>query len=337
MRHQRYSGKFFFYFILILFVFSIYAGYLSNDDNVVPVWSSHDREYYELDPAHNIIYWLTDIRLRVPVTYLKREFPYFSFYQPKDLPKPGQQIYNQAEEKFTKLEFELGKSREDERRKQRVTEKPVVLIYHTHTSETYSDDPRRQDNNGHVAPGQLGNVTRVGKRLASILSSQYNYQVIHSTEVHDQDYGIAYQKSRQTVKKIIQQYDNLVMLIDIHRNGIQQISRDEVVTTFSGKKLAKLMFVVGKSEYQLAGAGSLANDQNSWRNNLNLTNQIAKYIEKNYPAILQRVEIKNGTYNQDLHANSILVEVGDYLNTTAEALRTIELLAKAIDVVIKRR
>jgi len=191
---------------------------------VVPVWSSYDQSYYDEDEEmgfldktksffapDNILYRLTRIRVRAPITYLKREIPLLAYYTPEALREPVKTIYQPAEEnRVIKLKFDLReevrKEEIEERPEPEVVKKimdyqPLVFIYHTHTSETYVDDPRIQDNNAHVLPGNIGYVARVGAELADLLSGKYNFRVVHTTNVHDVSYARSYLNSRQNRRR----------------------------------------------------------------------------------------------------------------------------------------
>jgi stage II sporulation protein P len=319
---------------------------------VVPVWSSYDQSYYDEDEEmgfldktksffapDNILYRLTRIRVRAPITYLKREIPLLAYYTPEALREPVKTIYQPAEDnRVIKLKFDLrGEVRKEEieeRPEPEVVKKimdyqPLVFIYHTHTSETYVDDPRIQDNNAHVLPGNIGYVARVGAELADLLSGKYNFRVVHTTDVHDVSYARSYLNSRQTVKNFLEKQEKVDLILDIHRDGVKKATRDTVTTVINGKKAARIMIVVTNGKFDFAHL-ELEDRHPEWERNLDFARRLTAKMNEFYPGLLQRLEIRDTIYNQDLHPHSLLLEIGDYRNTTEEALYSAHLLAKII-------
>lgn len=361
--HLRY--RIFIAIILILVLLGLNIKKFSGSKEVLPVWSSYDEEYYRGEnegeglifqarnylAPDNILYRLTRIRIRAPITYLKREIPLLAYYTPEGLKKPAETIYTPASNgnKVIKLKFDLRREQvkpEGETRPERKAIKerkeiildyqPLVFIYHTHTSETYIDDPRLQDNNGHVLSGNIGNVAKVGAELARVLSKKYNFRVIHTTRVHDKSYARSYLNSRQTVKEFIEKNPKVDLLLDIHRDGIKRISRDEITTVVNGQRAAKIMIVVTNGKFDFAHF-NLVGYHSEWERNLEFARKLAAKMEEFYPGLLHRVEIRDTTYNQDLHPHSLLLEIGDYRNTTQEAIQSVHLLAEVIAAIFAKQ
>lgn len=334
--------------------------YRSSDKEVLPVWSSYDQEYYNEETRlglwdgvkktfspENLLYQATKIRVRAPITYLKQEIPLLAYYTPEDLKEPTQTIYNPGNSKNNIIQLKFDLSKENIQDKNPIIKEtedypadnnieirknnnaPLVVIYHTHTSETYIDDPRPQDNNGHVMPGQIGNVGKVGMELASVLSEKYGFRVVHTTRVHDQSYSRSYYNSRQTVKDYLNQYSDIDLILDIHRDGIKKASSDAVTTVINGQRVAKVMIVVTNGKFDFAHL-DLEDHHQEWQRNLTLADKLADKIKQMYPGILNRIEIRDTTYNQDLHPHALLLEIGDYRNTTTEAIRSAGLIANVI-------
>lgn len=339
--------------------------YREMSDVVVPVWSSHDEEYYNpddnktlvekvkenIDPAR-LIYSLTNVRLKVPITYLKREIPLLAYYTPEELKTPTSTIYEpgSTKNKIIQLKFNLNEqineitdngernntNNEPDKGNQSVDrrmdqQQPLVAIYHTHTSETYVDDPRIQDNNGHVMPGKIGNVAKVGMEMARVLSDRYNFKVIHTTRVHDETYSRSYFNSRQTIKKLVSENKNISLVFDIHRDGGKKNPvRDLITTVINEQRVAKVMIVVTSNRVSLDN-GNLT--EKEWQENMKMANLLAKKMNEMYPGLLMRIEKRDTTYNrynQDLHPHSLILEIGDYRNTTGEAIKAARYMAEVI-------
>lgn len=333
--------------ILVLVVLNLQK-FSQQRQEVVSVWSSYDRDYYYADittnkglvdslksffSLENIIYQLTRVRIKAPITYLKREIPLLGYYTPASLQKASQVIYQQEEREnkviHFQFDFEPDRKKEIEKPKR---ESPLIALYHSHTSETYIDDPR-QDFRTHVAPGEIGNVGKVGQKLAEILSEKYQFEVLHTTKVHDQNWTRSYYESRQTVKEIINDYPQVNMILDIHRDGLGANSRELYTTEIKGKKAARIMIIVTTGKFDFANLNLEAHL--NWESNYQFANKLAYKMEKLYPGLLMRIETRDTSYNQDLHPRALLLEIGDYTNTTQEALYSASLLADVIAALVE--
>ncbi|MFW5996206.1 MAG: stage II sporulation protein P [Halanaerobiaceae bacterium] len=286
----------------------------------------------------NLFYRITRLRLRAPVTYLKREIPLMSQYTPEDLEDPTSTVYNAGESRSNennviRLEFDMRETSEEDSQKENPdttrTNSPLVGIYHTHTSETYIDDARSQDDNGHVAPGEIGNIGQVGQFLADTLSREHNLRVIHTTKVHDKDYGRAYYNSRQTARDLVENNSDLDILLDIHRDGLKEGGEEGYSAVVDNQKIAQIMIVVTNGTFDFAHL-DLEEHHREWQQNLDYARRLEAKMEEMYPGLLKRVEIRDTTYNQDLHPHALLLEIGDYRNTTGEAVRSARMLADVI-------
>ncbi len=356
--------------IVSVLVFLNINKYREMNDVVIPVWSSYDEEYYNnqnnsfLDKLQNtfspdrIIYGITKVRLQAPITYLKREIPLLAYYTPEELKEPTETIYRPGNNpnSIIRLKFNIQdegdnsfiakNGRENinnnqaqkeiidlpEERTIRPQDSPVIAIYHTHTSETYMDDPRNQDSNGHVLPGNIGNIGKVGMELARILSEKYGFRVIHTTKVHDESYNRSYYNSRNTLKNLLNDNKDVDLVLDLHRDGIRaNVSREAITTVINNQRIANVMIVMGNGKYNYGN--QTAQNQSSWDNNLHLANSMSTLMDQMYPGLLRRVEVRDTTsnrYNQDLHPQSLLLEIGDYRNTTQEAMDAVRYVADVI-------
>ena len=377
------SSKIFIVIIIILILISLNAEkYILRNFRSVPVWTNYENDYYEnpvtdnnslkgkinkiknIFKIDNIIFYLTGIKAKVPITYLKKEIPMLANYNPGVINKEENILYKSQNESsenkmnIIKLKFDLRAELDNEDRNNYINEnkdnennerinenkrneenfiannKKLIAIYHTHTSETYIDDSRPQDMNGHVKAGNIGKVAQVGRELARVLSSKYHFKVIHTTKVHDQQYSLSYLNSRKTVKELLKTNNNFDLILDIHRNGIEDARREDVLTTINGKRAAKIMMVVTNGKFDFAHL-DLKDHHTEWEQNLSFARKLENEIKSKYPNLLQSdIEIRDSTYNQDLHPRAILVEIGDYRNTTTEAMYSARLLAGIIAKVL---
>ncbi len=199
-----------------------------------------------------------------------------------------------------------------------------VAIIHTHTSETYCNDMRPKDKNSLALPAgkARGQVVEVGNRLASQLENK-GIATVHDSTIYDGIYSMAYIEARQGIKRLLAAHPDLLLIFDIHRDGLEHLGRDAVTSEIDGKTAATVMFVVSEE----------------WGpENLKMAGELAEYVDKKYSGLLRRLEIrKKQCYNQDLHPGCILVEIGGVLNTLEEALYTADLLSEVISDYMNKR
>ena len=81
--------------------------------------------------------------------------------------------------------------------------KPRVLIYHTHTTEGYSDGPSDTVDNSK-------NVVGIGEELTRILENDYGISVIHDKTNHYLSFTTCYEVSGNTVKSYLKKGDKIV-------------------------------------------------------------------------------------------------------------------------------
>ena len=180
---------------------------------------------------------------------------------------------------------------------------PQILIYHTHTSETYFNDQ--------------GSVVDVGNLLADLLRAK-GYNVIHDTTINDADYNNSYETAYVNVEKILKANPTIQCIIDVHRDSATK----DMVVKDQGIEYAKLMLVVGTNV-------RLSNS--IWENNLSFAKAIHLNCLERVDEIIKPIYLSKNRYNQHLCQNSVIVEVGGLENTIFEALNATYILAEAID------
>ncbi|WP_392486602.1 stage II sporulation protein P [Haloimpatiens sp. FM7315] len=189
--------------------------------------------------------------------------------------------------------------------------KPEILIYHTHTCESYK--PGKAS-----CTDQSVNVCAAGEVLANELMNNYGISVIHDKTVHP--YLTCYKESGKTVDKYLKKYGKFKLIIDLHRDSISD--RKSVVTKVNGEEVARYMFV-------------LERNNSNYKSNLKLANELVKISDKLYPNLIRKRKIYEygggvGHFNQNKSPNSALIELGSYVNTTEEAKKTAKCIARII-------
>ena len=93
-------------------------------------------------------------------------------------------------------------------------DKPQVLIIHTHSSEAYSETSSSRTLDKDL------NVIKVGKVLAEELRNQ-GLNVIHDTGIYDYpSYSGSYSRSLEAVKKYLNEYPEIQIVFDVHRDSM---------------------------------------------------------------------------------------------------------------------
>jgi len=206
--------------------------------------------------------------------------------------------------------------------------KPYILIYHTHGTESYSS----LENNTHHSTDRKQNVTTIGEILANTLESR-GHRVEHVTKYHDiPSYNQSYAQSLKTIQEKMGQNSNLKVLLDIHRDGYDNNDSkvkknlksllEKTKVEVDGKQVATFFFVVGPDSP-----------------NKDAVLSFAKYVKAisdiMYPNLCKGIVIKPvGKYNQYLSDYSALIEIGSNLNTLEEAKETARLVGEILSAVL---
>lgn len=198
-----------------------------------------------------------------------------------------------------------------------------VAIYSTHSSESFLPDliasGRPYEPNAYSSDPAL-NVLRVGEELARELSSKYGLGTVQIRTLHDAEgYLGAYARSATTVQKLLKDYPDLRLIIDVHRDSA---ARRDTVLRIEGRDAARVMIIIGSGSRQLR--------QPNWQKNYALAKRLVAEIERLYPGLSRGISVKADRYNQHLSPNAILIEVGGAENSLDEELRTAGFLARAI-------
>ena len=205
--------------------------------------------------------------------------------------------------------------------------KPVVLIYHTHATESYlqteagsyvETEPGRTENTKY-------NVVAVGNALQKALEAR-GFTVIHdTTDVEGEDITSAYSRSLA----IMQKYDNVDLYIDMHRNSSKQKGRSDNTILIDNVPYAKLFFVVG------TGIGTYDGEYDTlpdWKSNYTFALSLLENIAAKQPDLVKPIRLKVGRFNQHMGL-CLLAEIGTNADTMEAVLNTVPYLADAIQSV----
>lgn len=203
-----------------------------------------------------------------------------------------------------------------------------VLIYHSHTYEAFEPD----------FPGQYAaterwrtadpafNVVRLGAELARILREDYGMAVVHDdTAFEPPVLNSAYTRSLEALENYFARGEVFDLYIDLHRDAYAKGRFDE--NTVEGR--ARLMFLVGDGSGTWNGQAFA--QQPDWEANLARAQKLTDAVNALADAPLCREpKVKTGRYNQHVSPGALLVEVGNNMNSLAEALASVPILAQAI-------
>jgi stage II sporulation protein P len=148
--------------------------------------------------------------------------------------------------------------------------------------------------------------------------------------MHDStQYKDSYANAAETIKKYLEKYPSIELVIDVHRDAVIKSSGEVVkaVTEVDGKAAAQVMCVVGTD---FGGE-----ECPRWEDNLSLALKLRSALNDSYENICRPVTLKSSTYNQEFSKYSILLEIGTSGNSLEEAKISAELVAQAISDLLK--
>ena len=194
-------------------------------------------------------------------------------------------------------------------------EKPLVYIYNSHQLENYSSVNYEAYN---ITPNVMMAAYLLREKLNDLGISTIveEADLTEFIRINNWNYNYSYFASRYYIEDAISKNPSLNFFIDLHRDAL---SKANSTTNINGKNYAKILFVVGLEHI-------------NYQKNLDLANNINNRIKSKYPSITRGVITKaganvDGIYNQDIHPNMILLELGGNENTIDEVLNTIEVIS----------
>ncbi len=203
---------------------------------------------------------------------------------------------------------------------------PQILIYHTHSQETYAD---------YGPENRSANVVTVGRYLAELLR-QKGWNVVHDESSYDiqggkLDRSKAYNYALEGITGILQRYPSVQVILDVHRDGVADQLR--LVSEVNGKPTANVMFFHGLSR---TPDGPIAYLPNPYlQENLAFSFQMQYLASGTFPGFTRKIYLKGLRYNLHLRPRSSLIEAGAQTNTLSEAMNAMEPLAELLDMVLQ--
>lgn len=208
------------------------------------------------------------------------------------------------------------------------TETPQILIYHSHSQETFADSREGEE---------ADTIVGVGDYLTRLLTETYGYQVVHLKEQFDMasgelDRSAAYDYARDYLEPYLQENPDIQVIIDLHRDGVPENRR--LVTEINGKPTAQILFYNGLS-YTTA-RGPLDYLPNPYiQQNLAFSFQLEYQAAQYYPEFYRGIYLAGYRYNLHFRPRSILLEAGAQTNTVQEVKNAMEPFADVLNKVLQ--
>ncbi len=179
---------------------------------------------------------------------------------------------------------------------------PLVIIYHTHSSESYRPYTASNYHREEVS----GTVREVGNVLESELEKK-GINVIHDLTVHDRpSYNESYDRSLSTIQALAKKYSTASYIIDLHRDAAPSSAKEGKYLTIDNEKVAKFSMVVGQANENYSQLYGFAK-------------KVSQKAEEMYPGFGGAIIQQNYFYNEFISDKALLLEVGNNKNTIEEA------------------
>lgn len=206
--------------------------------------------------------------------------------------------------------------------------KKDIIIYHTHTCESYT--PTAENN--YIASGNFRtidlnhSVSRVGDELTNYLTG-FGFNVIHNKSYHDYPaYTGSYSRSLSTISGILQSNSDTEFVIDLHRDALSNSNYGPTVQ-LGNETVSQLMFVIGTD------GGGL--EHPNWLYNFKLAIKLQEKANEMYPGLFKPIILRNSRYNQHVTKGACIIEVGATGNTIEQCNGSMKYLANVIKEVMK--
>jgi len=286
--------------------------------------------------AYTLFKYVTKIDFNNPKTYLASEIPLIGLFDIKDDVKilngsvggASSDSQGSSPPKTENVAASVNFDAKPVVNQKIDAEKPAVIIYHTHTTESFTPTVALSYEmmGDHRTTDRSFNMCKVGEEMKNYIETYYGFAVYHDMTLHDYpSYDGSYDRSKPTIEKIIKKYPDAKFIIDVHRDAFDddEAARKKMVVDIRGDQAAKIMFMIGKSNPH-------------WQENYNLALKLNQKIEELYPGLSKGIVVKERSiYNEDVSNKALLIEVGADCNTLEETTNSAKMVAKAIGHILK--
>ncbi len=209
-------------------------------------------------------------------------------------------------------------------------DKKDVIIYHTHTCESYTPSPGFEyTQTGNYRTTDLNfSMVRVGRELKNNLTN-YGFNVIHDETYHDYPaYSGSYNRSLVSVKNDLATNPNTQIVIDLHRDAVGEGGSYAPTVKIGDEYVAQIMFVIGTD------GGGLTHSE--WVQNLKFAVKIVEKGNELYPGLFKPIMVRNSRYNQHVAKAATIMEIGATGNTMDQCLNSMKYLSKVMDEALNK-
>lgn len=208
---------------------------------------------------------------------------------------------------------------------------PVVLIIHTHGTESYAEGDAASYGKGSSSrtDDTSKNVVAVGDVIAEYFEA-HGIRTLHCREMFDRkSYKDAYENSSAAVREFLAIYPSIKYIFDVHRDSLidSDNTKYRPLTVIDGVPTAQVMCVVGTDD---AGSG-----HTGWRDNLTLAAHLQSRLWSRSHSLPRVLSIRSASYYQQYSPGSLLLEIGSCGNTLDEAKAAAGIVAEELAAIIK--
>lgn len=194
---------------------------------------------------------------------------------------------------------------------------PLVIIYHTHATESY----RPSSAGNFHKEGEKDTVREVGDIMEGVMENA-GINVIHDKTMHDRpSYNESYARSLETIQRLMKKYPTAKYVIDLHRDAAAYAGNKGATVIIGKDTVATYSLVVGSACDNYPKLLSYAKTVNS-------------KAEAMYPGFGGRIIEKEYKFNQWVCNNHILLEIGNNQNDISEVKNTARYIGKVLAEVI---
>ena len=205
------------------------------------------------------------------------------------------------------------------------TDEPQVLIYHTHTTESFEPYVREKYDTSfnYRTTDETKNIVMVGDAIEAELEAA-GIGVIHARTIHDYpSYNGSYGRSRETILPILEQYPSIKVALDIHRDAISsEGTAYQPYVEIGGREAAQVMIISGCDD------GTLGMPE--YMKNFHFACSLQQQMESDWSGFTRPILFDYRHYNQDLTTGSLLIEVGSHGSTLDQVQYSGQLIGKSL-------
>lgn len=205
------------------------------------------------------------------------------------------------------------------------TDEPLVLIYHTHTTESFEPYVREYYDStfNYRTTDETKNMVMVGNAIQAELEAN-GIGVVHATTIHDYpSYNGSYERSRETILPILEENPSIKVVLDIHRDAISgEGFASQPYVEIDGKEAAQIMIISGCDD------GTM--NMPDYMKNFHFACTLQQQLETDFPGLTRPILFDYRHYNQDLTTGSLLIEVGSHGNTLEQVQYSGQLIGRSL-------